>query len=688
MMQVLKFPLKNIFWRYFIIVAFIVLFTVIRWLMHPLLGDDGPFFLFILPVILGALVGNFFTGVFATLLCTVSGIVFFITPYYSLKMEKQRDFFNVTTFIVVGVVVAWLVEQLHYARSLAEAKAAEALREAEESRVAEEYFRESEARFRNVADAAPVMIWVADTTKKCVWFNSAWLEFTGRTMEEEIANTRENAIHPDDFEHCTEVYFSAFDERKPYNMEYRLQQHSGEYRWILDHGVPRFAPNGEFLGFIGSCLDIDDRRQVETEREKLLEQARQARAQAEIANRLKDEFIGTVSHELRTPLNAILGWTQMLHGGLVSFEQTGKAIEVIERNAQSQAQLIEDLLDITRITSGKFRLNVYPVNLAEVIEAAVDTIRPAAEAKDITINKILDSTAGLVSGDADRLQQVVWNLLSNAVKFSSKGGRVEVRLEKIGSYIEIAVQDSGKGIEQEFLPFVFDRFRQQDGATTRKYGGLGLGLAIVRNIVELHGGTVRADSEGENKGAVFTVRLPLRAITEIKKSPSGDVDEKVIPAVGFNTVPDMSIDLHGLKIVVVDDEPDARELLCSLLTVYGAEVTQCGSALEALEVIPAVGPQILVSDIGMPQMDGYALIKKLREFDADEGGQVPAIALTAYTRVEDRIRALSQGFQMFVPKPVEPSELVAAIKSLSGLNEDIMRTNGDGEKRMERNDGS
>ncbi len=682
MMQVIKFPLKNIFWRYFVIVAFIVLFTVIRWLMHPLLADDGPFFLFILPVILGALVGNFFTGVFATLLCTLSGIVFFIQPYYSLKMEKQRDFFNVTTFIVVGVVVSWLVEQLHYARSLAEAKAAEALKEAEESRVAEEYYRESEARFRNVADAAPVMIWVADTTKKCVWFNSAWLEFTGRTMEEEIANTRENAIHPDDFEHCTKVYFSAFDERKPYNMEYRLQ-HSGEYRWILDHGVPRFAPNGEFLGFIGSCLDIDDRRQVETEREKLLEQARQAHAQAEIANRLKDEFIGTVSHELRTPLNAILGWTQMLHGGLVSFEQTGKAIEVIERNAQSQAQLIEDLLDITRITSGKFRLNVFPVNLAEVVEAAVDTIRPAAEAKDIAINKILDSKAGLVSGDVDRLQQVVWNLLSNAVKFSSKGGRVEVRLEKIGSYIEIAVQDSGKGIEQEFLPYVFDRFRQQDGATTRKYGGLGLGLAIVRNIVELHGGTVRADSEGENKGAVFTVRMPLRALTEIKKSPSGDVDEKIIPAVGFNTVPDMSIDLHGLKIVVVDDEPDARELLCSLLTVYGAEVTPCGSATEALEVIPTVRPQILVSDIGMPQMDGYALIKKLREFDADAGGQVPAIALTAYTRVEDRIRALSQGFQMFVPKPVEPSELVAAIKSLSGLNENIIQTNGDGEKSNE-----
>lgn len=688
MLHVITFPLKSLFWRYFVIIAAVVLFTAIRSIVHPLLGDDGPFFLFILPVILGALVGNFFTGVIATLLCTMSGIVFFIQPYYSLKMENQRDFFNITTFIVVGVVVSWLVEQLHYTRALAETKAAEALREAEESRVAEDYFRESEARFRNVADAAPVMIWVADTTKKCVWFNSAWLEFTGRTMEQELENTRENAIHPDDFEHCTNVYFTAFDQHKPYSMEYRLQQHSEEFHWVLDHGVPRFAPNGEFLGFIGSCVDIDDRRRVETEREKLLDEARQAHAQAEIANRLKDEFIGTVSHELRTPLNAILGWTQMLHGGLVTAEQTGKAIEVIERNAKSQAQLIEDLLDITRITSGKFRLNVRPIKLSEVIEAAIDTMRPAAEAKKIIIDKILDANTGLVLGDADRLQQVVWNLLSNAVKFSSRAGRIEVRLEKIGAYVEIAVKDSGKGIEPDFLPYVFDRFRQQDGATTRKYGGLGLGLAIVRNIVELHSGTVRADSEGENKGAIFTVRLPLHVASEIKKSASGDFDEKIVPAANFDNVLDLSIDLHGLKIVVVDDEPDARELLCSFLTVYGAEVTQCGSAAEALEVIPVVCPHILVSDIGMPQMDGYALIKKIRSLDAESGGQIPAIALTAYTRVEDRIRALSQGFQMFVPKPVEPSELVAAIKSLSGLDESILQTKVGDEQDNKRNGNS
>ncbi|MEP6924194.1 MAG: ATP-binding protein [Pyrinomonadaceae bacterium] len=676
----MKFPFANTLLRYSTTIALVIFFTAIQWLLHPLLKGNGQLLFYILAIILAALVGRFMCGVVATIVSVLVGTYFFIEPRNSLKFDDLSIFSFILTFTIVGIIVSWLVEQLHLSRAHAEAKAAEAEREAMESRIAEEYYRESEMRFRNVADAAPVMIWVADITKKCVWFNQPWLRFTGRTMEQELANTREDAIHPDDIENCTDIYFSAFDARKPYSMEYRLRQRDGNYRWILDNGVPRLAPNGEFLGFIGSCIDIDDRLQVEHEREKLLEEARQAHAQAEVANRLKDEFIGTVSHELRTPLNAILGWTQMMHGGLIGSEQIGKAIQVIERNARSQAQLIEDLLDITRITSGKLRLNVRPTNLAQVVEAAVDTIRPAAEAKEITIIKILDTSAGLVSGDADRLQQVVWNLLSNAIKFSPKNGRIETRLEKIGSFIEIIVRDSGKGIESEFLPFVFDRFRQQDGATTRKYGGLGLGLAIVRNIVELHGGTVRADSEGENKGAIFTVRLPLRAITEIKKSPSGDVDERIIPAVGFNNVPDLSVDLQGLKILVVDDEPDARDLLCSLLTVYGADVTQCGSAAEALNMIPTLRPQILVSDIGMPQMDGYALIKKVRELSAEAGGQVPAIALTAYTRVEDRIRALSLGFQMFVPKPVEPSELVAAIKSLSGLNESIMQTNGDGER--------
>lgn len=665
----MRFPFAGIFWRYFTTFAFVLLFVGIRWLLHPFLGDTAQLLLFILPVIIAALVGRFFCGVFAVILCALSGIVFFIKPYYSLTIESSSVFFHVTVFVSIGIVISWLVEQLHNARTIAEAKAAEAEREATESRIAEESAKESEARFRHVADNAPVLIWLSDTTKKCTWFNKPWLEFTGRTMAEEVGDGWTQGVYSDELENCRNIYSASFDERKDFSIEYRLRRSDGEYRWVLNNGTARFAPNGEFLGYIGSCIDIHDRKKAEAENTRLLEESRHAHAQAEVASRLKDEFIGTVSHELRTPLNAILGWTQMMHGGLVGEAQISKAIDVIERNARSQAQLIEDLLDITRITSGKFRLTVRPVNLAQVVEASIDTTRPAAEAKEITIIKALDTDDGTISGDADRLQQVIWNLLSNAVKFTPRQGTIEVRLEKIGSFVEIVIKDTGKGIEPEFLPYVFDRFRQQDGATTRKFGGLGIGLAIVRNIAELHGGTVRADSEGEGKGATFTVRLPVRAITEVKKSPSGETDERIVPAVGFTRVPELSIDLQGVKVVVVDDETDARELLSSLLTIYGADVTSCDSAMKALDVIPSVKPQVLVSDVGMPGMDGFALIKKVREFAPEDGGQVPAIALTAYTRIEDRVRALSQGFQMFVPKPVEPGELVAAIKSLAGLNE-------------------
>lgn len=420
--------------------------------------------------------------------------------------------------------------------------------------------------------------------------------------------------------------------------------------------------------------EILERQKIDENLAESLKREKVVRAELEIANRTKDEFIATIAHELRTPLNAILGWTQMVSGKIVDESQYAKAFEVIERNAKSQAQLIEDLLDITRITSAKFRLNVKAVQVAPLIENALETIRPSLQAKNITLRTILDSSKDLISGDVDRLQQVVWNLLTNAIKFTPKGGTIEVRLEKIGSYIEIYVIDTGKGIEPEFIPFVFDRFRQQSG-TTRIHGGLGIGLSIVRHIVELHGGSVRVESDGVNKGATFIVRLPLRAITEVQKTPSGE-NEKIVPAVGFNEPVPISADLSGIKIVIVDDEPDARELLSSLLTVYGAEVTACGSVSEALDAVPKIKPNLLISDIGMPRQDGYSLIKKLRELEPENGGQIPAIALTAYTRVEDRVRALSQGFQMFVAKPVEPSELVAAVNSLTNLSINLLTQNG------------
>ena len=664
----MKLLLSKTFWQYPAAVVFVAVFVAVRMVMQPLLGESAPLMIFVLPVILAALYGDFFAGVFATLLSAAISDYLFISPHYSLVIVKNEDFFYIVTFVIVGVVLSWLVEQLHLARRLAEAKAEEAEREMMESRIAEEYALESEARFRNVADAAPVLIWVADETRECVWFNKPWLDFTGRTMAQELANTRGLALHPDDVAHCEKVYFTSFEQRKPYSMEYRLRRRDGEYRWILDNAVPRLGVNNDFLGFIGSCIDIHDRREAERERERLLYETKQAHAQAEVAARLKDEFIGTVSHELRTPLNAILGWTQMMTSGVIGGAQTARAIEVIERNARSQAQLIEDLLDITRITSGKISLELRPIDLVNVVSAAIDTVRPMAESKNISIERNFPTAPVIISGDHERLQQVIWNLLSNAVKFTPNNGRIEIRLRQSErDSVEITVTDSGKGIEPEFLPFVFDRFRQQDGATTRKYGGLGLGLAIVRNLVEMHGGTIRADSGGADKGATFTVRLPSQQSVSIRQTT--DTNLQTVPAVGFNNVPELSIDLHGLKIVVVDDERDARELLKSLLTVYGADVTACESAAQVLEILPSVQPQVLVSDIAMPEMDGFDLIKKVRELETISGGQIAAIALTAFTRVEDRVNALSHGFQMFVPKPVEPSELVAAVKSLAGLNE-------------------
>jgi PAS domain S-box-containing protein len=397
----------------------------------------------------------------------------------------------------------------------------------------------------------------------------------------------------------------------------------------------------------------DEAEKSATENERLYREAQES-------SRLKDEFLATVSHELRTPLTAILGWAHMLRTGGFNGDSTLKAIETIERNARSQSQLIDDLLDVSRIITGKLRIDVRPVDPNSFIEAAIESVRPAAEAKEVRVQRIMDTGVVTVSGDPIRLQQVVWNLLSNAIKFTPKGGRVQIRLERVNSHIEIGVSDSGAGIAPEFLPYVFDRFRQADQRTTRQHGGLGLGLAIVRHLVELHGGTVRAESPGHGQGATFTVLLPVAPVYQ-----SVGQGERVHPA-ARETLPlyECPDRLDGLKVLAVDDEPDTRELLKVGLGQCGAQVTAVGSAAEALEAIAAAMPDLLISDIGMPGEDGYALIRRVRELPAASGGRVPAIALTAYARVEDRLQALRAGYQMHVPKPVELAELVAVAASL------------------------
>jgi PAS domain S-box-containing protein len=395
-----------------------------------------------------------------------------------------------------------------------------------------------------------------------------------------------------------------------------------------------------------------------------IENARLYREAQEV-NRLKDEFLATLSHELRTPLTAVLGWTRLLGTGQLDEATARRAMDTIERNAQSQVQLIDDILDVSRIIRGKLRLNVRAVELAPVIESAVDSVRPAAEAKGIRLHVVLDRQAGPVSGDPDRLQQVVWNLLSNAIKFTPKDGRVQVLLARADSQLEITISDTGQGIAPEFLPYVFDRFRQADPTTTRAHGGLGLGLAIVRHLVELHGGQVRAESAGAGRGATFRVVLPLLAMQAAGSRPPAE--RRAAAQAGPNGFPlDCPPELAGLRVLICEDDADSRELLIAVLRQCEAEVLAVARAADALDALDAWRPDVLVSDIEMPDEDGYALIRKVRARAPERGGQIPAAALTAYARSEDRMRALVAGFQIHVPKPVEPAELVTVVASLAG----------------------
>jgi CheY-like chemotaxis protein len=383
--------------------------------------------------------------------------------------------------------------------------------------------------------------------------------------------------------------------------------------------------------------------------------------EAERANRLKDEFLGTVSHELRTPLNAILGYARMLRDGTIKRDRETRAAEIIERNATALTQIVEDVLDVSRIISGKTRLNVQRVELAAVLNEALETIRPAVDAKGVQLQTVVDPRHPIVAGDPDRLQQVVWNLLSNAVKFTPSGGRIHLWLERTNSHVDIVVRDTGRGIRPDFLPHVFERFRQADGRVSREYNGLGLGLAISRHIIELHGGTIQAASGGEGKGATFRVRLPLMiAATESQRDP-GREPQQTTPRGGNTTL----ARLDGIRVLAVDDEEDSLTLLREILETAGAQVTSVASSQEALDVVEKMAPCVIIADIGLPGMDGFELIRRIRQWPERSIREVPAAALTAYARSEDRERALRSGFQMHLAKPIDPGALVAAVAAIA-----------------------
>jgi PAS domain S-box-containing protein len=522
---------------------------------------------------------------------------------------------------------------------------------------------ESQHLLQAIVDNSLAVIYVKDIEGRYLMVN--------RRYEQLFHVTRQSIIGKADHELFPEERadaFRDFDRRvaeagMPLEAEESMPQDDGLHTYISIK-CPLVDESGRLYAVCGISTDISERKRVEAEREMLLRRERAARAELERTGRLKDEFLAMLSHELRTPLTTILGWSQLLLTRPPSAETLRQALEAIERNSRMQSKLIDDLLDMSRIITGRLHLDVEPVDLSEILELMVESAEPAAKAKGIHLELSAEATGERLMGDPSRLRQIMWNLLSNAIKFTPQGGRVKVSLRHEESWAQITVSDTGIGIEPEFLPHVFDRFRQADASTTRKHGGLGLGLSIVRHLVELHGGTVAAASAGRNQGATFTVTLPSKArYAEVSAEDQPPLARAHLPS---RQCGGERPDLKGVRVLVVEDEPDTRALLLQILAEYHAEVRIAGSVVEALAELDRDQPMVLVSDIGMPQEDGYALIRKVRQLPQERGGSVPALALTAFARAEDNTRALLAGYQMHLAKPVKPSDLVAHVASLAG----------------------
>lgn len=530
-------------------------------------------------------------------------------------------------------------------------------------RRAEEALRDSNERLFFMADAMPQKIFTARPDGDVDYVNQQWRDYTGLVLEQIAGWEWIRLIHAEEAGECIRLWRHSLATGEPFRVECRFRRAAGDYRWHLIQARAKRDARGNITMWVGSNTDIHSIKQADEEKKQLLENERIARSEAERANHTKDEFLATLSHELRTPLNAILGWSQLILQGTMKVDNVRRGIETIERNARAQNKLIEDLLEMTSIMSGKVRLDMQQVDIASIVDAAIQSIMPAAEAKGIRILDMTDRTdaadrsARLISGDQSRLQQIVWNLLSNAVKFTPPAGTVEATVERKASCLEIIVKDSGIGIKPEFLGYVFDRFRQADSSLTRRHGGLGLGLAIVKQLVELHNGTVRAESDGEGKGASFIVALPL---------PAGNTETMSGP---YPPSPPYRRDrgkdtFSGMKILVIDDEADARDFICEVLVQCEAEVIAAASALEGIEILKNRRPDIVISDIGMPEKDGHEFIREIRSLSAMDGGETPAIALSAFAHSDDRARAVLAGYHIHLAKPVESRELIAAIGNL------------------------
>lgn len=633
--------------RYGMGILTVAVILLLKLLIDPFIREESPFLLFLIAVMVSAWYGGLGPGLLATVLSALVSDYVFLVPHYGFLGYTLGQTVELGLFIFEGLVISALTVALHSAKSQAEASM-------EEARHNEEIRRQSEERFRLLVDGArDYAIFMLDAAGRVINWNAGAERIQVYQAEEILGKPISHIYLPEQVQQGKpdKALQIAATEGRFEEEDWRMRK-DGSTFWALMVVTALRDASGGLSGYSVVMRDITERKRAEEERNDLLIREQKARLEAEEANRSKDEFLAMISHEIRTPLNAILGYSQLLGSGMFNEEQAARAIESIERNAKVQAQLVEDLLDVSRIITGKLRLHPRPIDLIEVIAAAVDTVRPAADAKGIRMNLDLDPSAAPFVGDPDRLQQVTWNLISNAVKFTPEGGDVRVGLKRIPPYVALTVSDTGIGIPPDFLPFVFERFRQGEAPPNRSHTGLGLGLSIVRHLAELHGGSVQATSEGEGRGATFTVRLPVRAIRTGGSSPVRSEEE-------FPTM------LEGIKVLVVDDEADARDLVTLVLKQRKAVVAAVGSAEEARRALDYLKPDVLVSDIAMPEVDGYALIGRLRQEESEGRRHIPAVALSAYGGFEDRQQALMAGFDTYLVKPVDPERLAKALSALA-----------------------